>query len=438
MGLNVALPAEWAAQISYSETRDSNWVNTVGSANKAAVSAALGWTIQPSAASGTAPSFGAWTKPATVPYLNLFCDPYEFQCNSPGTLDYIGNFNRSDEAFWVNEKSVKADGPLFDLPGGTVKAAIGASYFSNKYIIEQQSQNPNNTVVQLGQDPQGRNVWAVYAQLSVPVFSDQNAIVGFRRLDFEFSWRHDQYSDFGGTSNQKVGFNWSPIEDWTIRGGYGTSFRAPNFGENSLLVNAAWNGFGIQSVFPNNNAVTIACTGGSPVPGSGSEKLFNAGFGCNSQPGGMTFLGGAKAPNTAGWRDYFNTDGQVLKPEQSLNWAATLDYAPTNNFLTGLNLTATWYSIKITSLLASFGNTTTGRFADGALGFAYIVPSDLRDPGPGGRGHIDGFNAGDQLCPGMDLTPQLCAPLPGHDKNRDQPTQQHGPAHRPDFDLLAQ
>ena len=28
-------------------------------------------------------------KPASIPYLNLFCDPDAFQCNSPATLDYI-------------------------------------------------------------------------------------------------------------------------------------------------------------------------------------------------------------------------------------------------------------------------------------------------------------------------------------------------------------
>ena len=254
----------------------------------------------------------------------------------------------------------------------------------------------------------------MFAQLNVPVFSDQNAIFGFRRLDFEASWRHDQYSDFGGTSNPKIGFNWSPIEDVTFRGGYGTSFRAPNFGENSLLVNAVWNGFGLPAnVFVNNNTIRITCDAatGLPTPGSGAEKLFNAGFGCGSQQGGMVFNGGAKGPNVSGWRNYFNQDGQVLKPEQSLNWAASLDYAPTNNFLSGLNVRATWYSIKITSLLTNFGNPSASTFNDAALGFAYVVPSDLRDPGPGGPGHIDGFNAGDQLCPGMNSTPQLCAPF---------------------------
>ena len=28
----------------------------------------------------------------------------------------------------VKERGIKADGPLFDLPGGTVKMAIGANY----------------------------------------------------------------------------------------------------------------------------------------------------------------------------------------------------------------------------------------------------------------------------------------------------------------------
>jgi iron complex outermembrane receptor protein len=401
VGLNIALPAEWAAQISYSETRDSNFLNVTGQVNKAAVSAALGWTLSPARAIGTAPSFGTWTKPANIPYLNLFCDPRFFQCNAQPTLNYINNFSRSDEAFWVNEKSIKADGPLFDLPGGSVKAAIGADYTSNRYIITLSQENPNNTTVDPQYDPQGRQVWAAFAQVNIPVFSDQNAIFGFRRLDFEASWRHDQYSDFGGTSNQKIGFNWAPIDDLTFRGGWGTSFRAPNFGENSLLVNAAWNGFGLPpAVFPNNNAIIISCdASGKPTPGSGSEKLFKAGFACGSQPGGMSFNGGAKGPNFSGWRDFANQDGQVLKPEQSLNWAFGVDYSPTMNILRGLNVAATWYSIKITSLLVGFGNPTTGRFSDGALGFAYLVPSDLHDA------------AGNALCPGMDATPQLCAPF---------------------------
>ena len=332
-GLNIDLPSRWAAQVSYSMTRDQNWLDTTGSVNKAAVSAALGWTMPVAVAIGTKPAIATWTKPATVPYLNLFCDARTIQCNSPTTLAYVKNYARSDEAYLLNEKSIKADGPLFDLPGGTVKAAIGANYITNHYIVTNPLQDPNNTTVNLPVDAQNRSVWAAFAQLNIPVFSDMNAIPGFRRLEFEASWRHDQYSDFGGTSNPKIGFNWSPIEDLTFRGGWGTSFRAPNFGENSLLVNAAWNAFGLPpAVFTTSGGATIAlqcdASGKAPV-GSGAEKLQKAGFACGSFPAGMSFNGGRKGPFVAGWRDFVNQSTQVLGPEKSLNYSLGVDYAPT-------------------------------------------------------------------------------------------------------------
>ena len=60
----------------------------------------------------------------------LLCDPTTFQCNSQTTLNYITGIRSFNEKFWINEKGVNFDGPLFDLPGGEVKAAIGANYTS--------------------------------------------------------------------------------------------------------------------------------------------------------------------------------------------------------------------------------------------------------------------------------------------------------------------
>ena len=399
-GLQIDLPSGWAAQAYYSMTRDANWLNNTGAVNKAAVSAALGWTMPVSNAVGTKPAVATWTKPATIPYLNLFCDARTIQCNSPTTLGYINGYSQNNETYLLNEKAIKADGPLFDLPGGTVKAALGADYSTNHYFESLPTEDPNNPTVNLPVDSQSRSIWAVFAQLNIPIFSDMNAIPGFRRLELEASWRHDQYNDFGGTSNPKVGFNWSPIEDLTVRGDWGTSFRAPNFGENSLIVNAAWNGFGLPTaIFSNNAHITIPCDASGKAPaGSGAEKLQKAGFKCGSEPAGMSFNGGAKGPFTAGWRDFVNQSTQFPGPEQSLNWSIGADYAPTN-FLKGLDLQATWYSIKITSILVGFGNPTSTRFGDSALGFVYLVPSDLHDA------------TGKQLCPGMDLTPTLCAPF---------------------------
>src|SRR4029077_14696782 len=78
-GLNIDLPGSWSAKIYYAETYDNNFDHS-NAVNKNAVSAALGWTIGATAAIGTTPAIATWTKPATVPYMNLLCDPQQFAC----------------------------------------------------------------------------------------------------------------------------------------------------------------------------------------------------------------------------------------------------------------------------------------------------------------------------------------------------------------------
>jgi iron complex outermembrane receptor protein len=212
-GFNIDLPGNWAAQIYYSETKDAEFNHVTGLVNKNAVSAALGWTIAATPASGTSPAIATWTKPASVPYLNIFCDARQFQCNSGNTLNYVGNFSTTAESFWVNEKGIKADGPLFSLPGGDVKMAIGANYTTYHFLIQQYVENSANPTIAFLNDPENRAVWATFAQLNVPVIGDANALPFMRRLELEGSWRHDQYSDVGGTSNAKVGLNWTLSDD---------------------------------------------------------------------------------------------------------------------------------------------------------------------------------------------------------------------------------
>jgi iron complex outermembrane receptor protein len=407
LGLNIALPADWAMQVYFSHTKDKNY-NTEdprrNSLSKSAVSAALGWTIPASAPSGTTPGTTTWTKPANVPYLNLFCDPRTYTCNSDATLNYLQRYDEVQEYMHVKERGIKADGPLFELPAGEVKMAIGANYTTYSVLVQQTNQSAANPIVNIVQDARNRHVWAAFTQLNVPVFGDANALPGVRRLDLEFSWRHDQYDDHGGTSNAKVGFNWAPIDDLTIRGGWGQSFRAPNFGEFSPVSNVAWQGWNFGQLYPQNTvALNIVCSGGAPPEaGSVGAKLYSpgAGQGCGSALGGLSYNGGGKVPVDSGLRDYFNTEQQVLDPEKAVNWAIGFDYTPAGNFLTGLNIQATYYIIKINGVLRAFSNPTNSAFNDPVLGFSYVTPEDLRDP-----------LTGAQLCAGQNASPWLCAPF---------------------------
>src|SRR5258705_4054384 len=149
--------------------------------------------------------------------------------------------------YWSKEKGAKCDGPLSALPAGDVKAAVGTTYQSYHFDFAASDNAAAPTLIlPLLNEPRTRSIWATFAQVNIPVFGDANSLPGIRKFDVEFSWRHDQYSDVGGTSNPKVAFNWNLSEDigLTVRGAWGTSFRAPFFGETSALANVSiqpWN-----------------------------------------------------------------------------------------------------------------------------------------------------------------------------------------------------
>lgn len=403
-GANVNLPFNWEGKLYDTQEYDSSFNHVTGTVNTNAVSAALGWTISTPNALGLNTGTATWTKPSNIPYLNVFCDPTAFRCNSPDTLNYIAGVHQVDERYWIDEKGGTFDGPLFDLPGGTVRAAIGGVYVTDRLRVTQfdSTGTPTLNAPQLS-DSEFRSEWAGFAQLNVPLVSDAMDIPLIRKLELEGSWRHDQYNDVGGISVPKVSFNWTVDENigLTIRGSWGTSFRAPAFGESSPLLN---NAIAAQNSPLNiNSTINVNC---SPTAGSGAYRLihpsvgtgWNGGAdnnsaasavgcsdgtvgGANALPTGLSFLGGSAVSIENGLRQYVNTNQNSLKPESGNNFSIGGEIAPQIAFLRGLDIQATWYSIKITNVLAGFGNPTSSTFNNPALGFSYIVPTDLAAAG---------------------------------------------------------
>jgi outer membrane receptor protein involved in Fe transport len=398
VGLHFALPFGWNGDLYFAETNDGNFHHVTGTTNRNAVSAALGWTIAATPAQNVAPAIATWTKPTTVPYLNLFCDATEFQCNSPATLAYVSGVRQFDERYWINEKGLKFDGPLFDLPAGTIKAAVGGSYTSSRIsFIGFDSTSSPTLLVPILSDPQGRQVWAGFAEVNVPVFDNAFNLPLFRKLQIAASWRHDQYSDIGsGTSNSKVSFDWMPLEQagLTFRGSWGSNFRAPSFGETSSLAKFTTNLFNANDIQAQTSSVLItSATPDANNRGSGAERLFNpsdtnsipglVGFNnngasiTNAGPPGLAVLSSQQlAANSFHFRDFVNQHGQQISPETAINYNFGAEFAPTA-FLKGLDVQATYYSIKISNLLSQFAQPQSNSFNTGFLGFSFIVPTDL-------------------------------------------------------------
>ncbi|MDE2474887.1 MAG: TonB-dependent receptor [Alphaproteobacteria bacterium] len=386
VGLNLDLPFGWSGQVYY--TRNYEQDQYIGhTVNPNSASAALGWAVN-----------GGITKPASVPYLNLFCDPTAFKCNAPATLAYITGQRILGDIYQITERGGRFDGPLFDIPGGQVKAAVGGLYESDGVV----AYSGNNTGSPPGTpfseliDSEPYNVWAGFVQVDIPVFGDNFNIPLVRRLDLEGSWRYDSYSGSlsGNTKNPKVAFTWLVDEfvGLTVRGSWGTSFRFANAGEYSTVASDANGDFN----FPGQSSVIIPCSGN---PAGGAASALAAAGVCTGgiNPTGITW-GGGPHPEL---RNYTNAAGQAasreggvnLAPETSNNYSVGAEIAPQFELLRGFDLQATWYSVKINGTLLGFNATNTQTLTDPAQRFHIILPSDLG-------------------CPAADnATPALCAPF---------------------------
>ncbi len=373
-GLNLDLPYNWTGQIYESRSyEDVGFVRHIVS--PAGVAAALNGT-----------------KPASVPYLNLFCDPTAFQCNSPTTLAYISATTDIYAHYTIDEKEARFDGPLFDLPGGQIKGAIGGLYDgdqvsgasgNNQTIAGNPPINQSNTPFN-----EPYHIWAAFTQLDVPLFGDNFNIPLVRKFDLEGSYRYDDYGGStalsGSTKNPKVAFTWliDEMVGATIRGSWGSNFRFANAGEYSTVLSGADQSINLPTSSQN---LAISCgSGGAPAAGSAAAVLFAAGFACGSTPGGISYGGGPEPV----LRSFTNPSGQVqsreggvaLAPEKALEYSVGFELAPTFDLLRGLDLQATWYSVKINGVLAGNLNLPSSTFADPTQRYHIILPSDLGCP----------------------------------------------------------
>jgi len=108
-----------------------------------------------------------------------------------------------------------ADGDLFELPAGTLRAAVGAE-FTQENAQKRKGSAPYNGLQ--GYSKANRDITSFYGELSIPLLES---------LDMSLSVRYDDYSDFGSTSNPSIGLAWNPTDWVKIYGKYSESFNAP-------------------------------------------------------------------------------------------------------------------------------------------------------------------------------------------------------------------
>ncbi|WP_343699753.1 TonB-dependent receptor [Caulobacter sp.] len=249
LGAKIDLPAEWRLDAYVLHAEELGSFRASGMLNSTFLNEALGNTADNPATAYSAardgyfnPYIGAGSNNATV--LAFITQGYQ-QTQTVGRLDTA---------------SLAADGPLWRLPAGAVRLAVGAQVrtegLKNTGSAWSSGLMPYATTPRHGE----RTVGSVYGELRVPLFGDDYRRPGFERLELSAAVRTERYEGGLESTVPKVGAVWSPIPDWTLKSTFGRSFRAPSLGEltdaqKATPVNLTVNGA---------NVLTLLLYGGNP------------------------------------------------------------------------------------------------------------------------------------------------------------------------------
>jgi iron complex outermembrane receptor protein len=139
-----------------------------------------------------------------------------------------------------------SNGEVFSVPGGFIGLAAGVEGRYEAYD-EDRDDRLDGTITFTdavtgevsGTDVYGtsptpdssgsREVFAAFAEASVPVVSPDMDIPLVETFDLQLAARYEHYSDFGGSGiKPRVAAAWTPVNGLMFRGAYSEGFRAPN------------------------------------------------------------------------------------------------------------------------------------------------------------------------------------------------------------------
>jgi iron complex outermembrane recepter protein len=359
LGADVDLGGSWSLDVYGSWAEEKNHGAQENQINTTFLNEALGSTADNPVTPFSASRDG---------YLNLFGSG---SANTAAVLDFISQgFDRDWARNRVETVNAVVDGVVMAL-------AAGANYrretLRNRNAAFRSGLTPTESALTF----RTREIQAAFFEVRAPLVGGDFTLPGLRRLELSVAARLEDYSDFGTTTNPKVGLIWEPVEGLTTRASWGTSFRAPALTElyERVQIGAA------NLASPTGSQLTLIHLGGNTELQPEKAESLTVGFEVR-RPQGFRF--GA---------NYFDIlfDDRIGRPASS-NLTTVLSNPSLTPFLTFVNPGSNAADLALVqSYLASPFYLQPGQFP--AANFRVILDGRWANTGELRTRGID-FNAG--------------------------------------------
>lgn len=171
----------------------------------------------------------------------------------------------------VTSLEAGAEGPLFSLPGGDARLAIGLGLRNTSLDFE-----AVETARSFAFDVTQRARFA-YAELYLPLVSASNGIAGIHQLTLSGAVRYEDYPGLDSLAVPRIAANYSPVDGLSLRGSWARSFKAPTLYQQyvayeTILLPAFFFGAGTGS------ETVLYASGGNPEVQAERARSWTAGI----------------------------------------------------------------------------------------------------------------------------------------------------------------
>ena len=153
-------------------------------------------------------------------------NPFGAGSNTPAsTLNQIRAVQGEQALSKLPDLSAVSDGPVFSGNETSAKLAVG-------WDLRQESLEQHQSLTNF-EDLRGtyqREIGSVFSELAQTLPE---------HIELSVAGRYEHYSDFGSTTNPKIGIRWTPWKGVKLRASWGTSFRAPDLPDLNTSQNSA-------------------------------------------------------------------------------------------------------------------------------------------------------------------------------------------------------